>query len=197
MPPSSDQRFPLLAPEDLTPEQQALAESLLSGPRGRGDKSREAVATMLKRGPFNAFMRSPRLGELLQATGAYVRFESSLGQRLTELAILVTARHWTAQFEWHAHHALALKAGLDPAIAASIAERRRPDGMKDDEAAVYDFCSELHETKGVRDATYRRAVELFGERGVMDLVGTCGYYTAVSMTLNVAQVPVPGEPPLK
>ena len=197
MPPSSEQRFPLLAPEDLSPEQAKLMDSLLAGPRGGGEASREAVAAMLRRGPFNAFMRSPRLGELLQATGAYVRFESSLGQRLTELAILVTARYWTAQFEWHAHHALALKAGLDPAIAASIAGRRRPDGMKPDEAAVHDFCTELHEAKGVSDETYRRAVELFGERGVMDLIGTCGYYTAVSMTLNVARVPVPGEPPLK
>ena len=200
---SPDQRFPLLAPEDLTPEQRKLLEALLAGPRGAasgaggGAPGREAMAAMLKRGPFNAFMRSPELGELLQRTGAQLRFSSSLEQRLTEFAILITARHWSSQYEWYAHHPLALKAGLDAGIAAQLAARKRPEGMREDEAAVHDFCTELHEKKRVSDETYRRAAALFGERGVMDLIGLSGYYTLVSMTLNVAQVPVPGEPPLK
>ena len=185
-------RFPLLAPEQLTPEQRKLALSLLAGPRGGGSEpTPEAVAAMLKRGPFNAYMRSPELGERLQKVGEYVRFDTSLPLRLNEFAILITARHWTSQYEWYAHLPLALKAGLNPAVAADLALNRRPSGMKDDEAAVYDFCTQLHRTRRVSDPAYRRAMALFGERGVMDLIGVSGYYTAVSMTLNVAEVPVP------
>jgi 4-carboxymuconolactone decarboxylase len=193
-------RFPLLTPEQLTPEQQKLAQSLLAGPRGGGgEPTPEAVAAMLKRGPFNAFMRSPELGDRLQSVGEYIRYKTSIPQRLNEFAILITARHWTSQYEWYAHLPLALKAGLDPKIAAELAENKRPSGMKDDEAAVYDFCTELHRAKKVSAAAYKRAVALFGEKGVMDLIGVSGYYTAVSMTLNVAEVPLPlGQPdPLK
>jgi 4-carboxymuconolactone decarboxylase len=193
-------RFPLLTPEQLTPEQQKLALSLLAGPRGGGgEPTPEAVAAMLKRGPFNAYMRSPELGEALQKVGERVRFNTSLPLRLNEFAILITARHWTSQYEWQAHLPLALKAGLDPKIAAQLAENKRPAGMKDDEAAVYDFCTQLHRAKKVNDTAYKRAVGLFGEKGVMDLIGVSGYYTAVSMTLNVAEVPVPAgqKDPLK
>jgi len=193
-------RFPLLTPGELTPEQHKLALSLLAGPRGGGgEPTPEAVAAMLKRGPFNAYMRSPELGEALQKVGERVRFNSSLPLRLNELAILITARHWTSQYEWYAHLPLALKAGLDPKVAAQLAENKRPAGMKDDEAAVYDFCTQLHRAKKVSDAAYKRAVALFGEKGVMDLIGVSGYYTAVSMTLNVAEVPVPAgqKDPLK
>ncbi len=193
-------RFPLLTPEQLTPEQRKLAESLIAGGRGGGaEPTNEAVAAMLKRGPFNAFMYSPELGNRLQAVGEYVRFKTSLPQRLNEFAILITARHWTSQYEWFAHHSLALKAGLDPKIAAQLAVNKRPAGMKDDEAAVYDFCTQLHRNKKVNDAAYKRAVALFGEKGVMDLIGVSGYYTAVSMTLNVAEKKVPAgqKDPLK
>ena len=193
-------RFPLLTPEQLTPEQRKLAESLIAGGRGGGaEPTPEAVAAMLKRGPFNAFMYSPELGNRLQAVGEYVRFKTSLPQRLNEFAILITARHWTSQYEWFAHHSLALKAGLDPKIAAQLAANKRPAGMKDDEAAVYDFCTQLHRNKKVNDAAYKKAVALFGEKGVMDLIGVSGYYTAVSMTLNVAEKEVPAgqQNPLK
>jgi len=193
-------RFPVLRPDRLTPEQGELARALLAGPRGGGAApTAEAVARMLHRGPFNAWMRSPALGTRLQEVGAYVRYGTALPPRLSEFAILITARHWTSQFEWYAHCPLAVKAGLDPGIAAQLAARRRPRGMKADEAAVYDFCTELHERHRVRDAAFRRARTLFGERGVIDLIGICGYYAAVSMTLNVAEVPLPtGEKnPLK
>src|SRR5262249_5116142 len=139
----------------------------------------------------NAWMRSPELGELLQKAGAYVRFRTSIPQHLNELAILITARHWTAQFEWWAHARLAARAGLDAKIIAAVARNRRPARMKKDEAAIYDFCTQLHRTKNVSDAAYRRVVALFGERGAMDLIGVTGYYTGVSMTLNVARHPVP------
>ncbi len=193
-------RFPMLTPGELTPEQRKLAESLIAGGRGGGaEPTPEAVAAMLKRGPFNAFMYSPELGNRLQAVGEYVRFKTSLPQRLNEFAILITARHWTSQYEWYAHHSLALKAGLDPKIAAQLAANKRPAGMKDDEAAVYDFCTQLHRNKKVNDAAYKKAVALFGEKGVMDLIGVSGYYTAVSMTLNVAEKEVPAgqQNPLK
>jgi 4-carboxymuconolactone decarboxylase len=103
----------------------------------------------------------------------------------------VTARHWSAQYEWHAHHAHALKAGLAPRLADELALGKRPAGMKADEAAVHDFCKELHEKKTVDDATYARVAKLFGERGVVDLIGVIGYYTLVSMVLNVERHPLP------
>jgi 4-carboxymuconolactone decarboxylase len=192
-------RFPVLTPARLTPAQRRLARALLAGPRGEGKAGREAVQQLLRRGPFNAWMRSPALGEHLQKAGEYIRFKTSLPKRLNELAILITARHWTSQFEWYAHRLLALKAGLRPLIIDQLALRRRPRGMKRDEAAVYEFCTQLHRTKTVTDAAYRRAVALVGEQGVMDLIGASGYYTLVSMTLNVARVPLPaGEKiPLK
>jgi len=193
-------RFPMLTPDQLDPEQRKMVEALIAGGRGGGaEPTPEAIAAMLKRGPFNAWMRSPQLGAKMQAVGDQVRFHSSLPLRLNEFAILITARHWTSQYEWYAHHILAMKAGLDPKIAADLAEGRRPKGMTDDEAAVYDFCTELHRDRKVGDKAYKRAVQLFGEKGVVDLIGVSGYYTLVSMSLNVAEVQVPpGQPvPLK
>jgi len=192
-------RFPVLTPSRLTPAQRRLARSLLAGPRGEGKAGREAVRRLLRRGPFNAWMRSPELGEHLQKAGEYIRFNTSLPKRLNELAILITARHWTSQFEWYAHRLLALKAGLRPMIIDQLALGQRPRGMKRDESAVYEFCTQLHRKKTVTDAAYRRAVALVGEQGVLDLIGASGYYTLVSMTLNVARVPVPAgqKVPLK
>ena len=184
-------RFPILTPEQMTPEQTKLVQALLAGPRGGGDTRPEAVNRILKGGPFNAWLRSPDLGDRLQKVGEYIRYKTSLPLRLNEFAILITARHWTSQYEWYAHLPLAIKAGLDPKIAADLALNKRPANMKDDEEAVYEFCTQLHRAQNVSDAAFKRAVALFGERGVMDLIGTSGYYTAVSMTLNVAQVPVP------
>ncbi|MFZ1909167.1 MAG: carboxymuconolactone decarboxylase family protein, partial [Burkholderiales bacterium] len=113
--------------------------------------------------------------------------------------ILVTARHWGAQYEWYAHRKLAERAGLPPAIADDIAEGRRPGALGPDEAAVVDFCRELHETKHVSDAAWSAALERFGERGVVDLIGTCGYYAVVSMVLNATRHPLPEgvAPPLR
>src|SRR3954454_9960343 len=133
-------RFPLLPPDQLTPEQQKLVQALLAGPRGGGEMTPDAVAAMIKRGPFNAWLRSPELGERLQAVGEHIRYKTSLPLRLNEFAILITARHWTSQYEWYAHLPLALKAGLDPRVAAQLALNRRPAKMKEEEAAVYDFC---------------------------------------------------------
>jgi len=189
-------RFPVPKAEQLTPEQKKYVEGLIAGPRGGGDTSPDAIDRMLRRGPFNAWLRSPALGERLQSVGEYIRFNTSLPLRLNEFAILITARHWTSQYEWAAHYPLAMKAGLDPKVAAELADNRRPSGMKDDEAAVYDFCTQLHRAKNVNDEAFNRAVKVLGEKGVVDLIGVSGYYTAVSMTINVANVPVPGGAPL-
>ena len=189
-------RFPLLTQDQLTPEQTKLVATLLAGPRGAGAPvDAAAVNRLMANGPFNAWARSPDLGDRLQRVGEYIRYNTSIPLRLNEFAILITARHWTSQYEWYAHLPFALKAGLDPRIAADLAQNRRPAGMKDDEAAVYEFCTELHRDKQVSDASHARALALFGEKGVMDLIGVSGYYTAVSMTLNVARARLPaGEP---
>lgn len=178
------ERLPPLPPEGMTPRQREVAEAISGGPRGG------------LRGPFQAWLRSPEVADRFQRVGEYVRFQSSIPPALNELAILVTAREWTAQFEWHAHHALAMKAGLPPAIAEAIARGERPEGMDADQRAVYDFAAELHRERAVSDAVYAAVAERFGERGVVDLVAACGYYVAVAMTLNVARVPLPdGSPP--
>ena len=178
-------RFKELDKTEMTDAQRKAYDGIVSGPRGGA------------RGPFNALLRSPDLADRVQRVGEYVRFNSSLPRHLNELAILVVARYWTAQYEWYAHRQLALEAGLSPAIADDLAAGKRPAGMKDDEAALFDFCKELHETKAVSDATYARALEHFGERGVIDLVGVSGYYTLVSMVLNVDRHPLPeGVAPL-
>ncbi|HMH17749.1 MAG TPA: carboxymuconolactone decarboxylase family protein [Burkholderiales bacterium] len=172
-------RFKPLVESEMTDAQRKVYKEIASGPRGG------------VRGPFNALLRSPELADRAQKFGEYVRFNTSLAERLKEFAILITARHWSAQYEWHAHHAHAMKAGLNPQIAADLARGKRPKGMKDDEAVVYDFCKELHENKAVSDAAYKAVADRFGERGVVDLIGISGYYTMVSMVLNVGRHPLP------
>ena len=127
--------------------------------------------------------------------GNYLRFKTSLPGRLNELAILITGREWTAQFEWHAHYAMALKAGLDAKIADQIALDKRPAGMAADEEAVYDFCTQLHRTKRVDDPTYAKARAQLSEQQIMDLIAVVGFYDLVSMTLNVGEVPLPAGTP--
>jgi 4-carboxymuconolactone decarboxylase len=190
------ERFPILQPDQMDAEQKKLLDALLAGPRGGGNSSPEAAQKMLGGGPFNVWMRSPDLGNRLQNVGEYIRYRTSLPLRLNEFAILITAREWTSQYEWYAHYPLALKAGLDAKVADALALGKRPSGMSDDEAAVYEFCIQLHRTRNVDDSTFKRALALFGEQGVVDLIGVSGYYTAVSMTLNVAQVMPPEAAPL-
>ena len=191
------QRFKPIAPENLSPAQRTLADAIRSGPRGAVKNSAAASPGPLG-GPFNVWLRSPEIGNIIQSLGAAIRFRSSLPNKLNELAIITTARQWSAQYEWLAHKKLALEAGLDPAIADDIAQGRRPAKMPEDEAIVYDFSRELHEQHGVSDATYKRALDRFGEQGVMDLIAVNGYYVLVSMTLNVNRTALPGgvSPPL-
>ena len=194
---TQSQRFKPIPLEKLTAEQRALYDAIRAGPRSAVKNSSAAKPGPLG-GPFNVFLRSPDIGNIIQSLGAAIRFRSSLPPKLNELAIITTARQWTAQYEWLAHHRLALEAGLDPAIGEDIAQGRRPAKMSEDEAIVYDFSRELHETHGMSDATYQRALERFGEHGVMDLIAVNGYYVLVSMTLNVDRTPLPEgtKPPL-
>lgn len=188
-------RFEPIPLDNLTPEQRALYDAIRSGPRAKLSNSGASKPGPLG-GPFNVWLRSPGIGDCVQRLGEEIRFRSSLPAKLNEMAILVTGRFWTSQYEWHAHCKLALDAGLDPAIANAIAEGRRPDNMNDDEAVVYDFSQELHEKHGVSDENYKRASQRFGERGVFDLIAVNGFYSLVSMCLNVDRTPLPDGLPL-
>jgi 4-carboxymuconolactone decarboxylase len=139
------------------------------------------------------------MGDLAQKFGAQMRYHSSLPPRLNEFAILITARFWTAQFEWQAHHKNALAAGLSPALIDALAAGKRPSSMQPDEEAVYNFCTEVLNTKQASDATFQAAKEKFGERGVVDLMGVVGYYQFVSLLLNVDRYPLAdgAQPELK
>lgn len=177
-------RFRPLTWNELTTDQRTMAAALLNGQRPSLD------------GPFNALLRSPEMGNLAQKLGEYLRFRSSVPRRLNELAILMTAQWWSSQFEWHAHKRFALDAGLSAAVIDDLQAGRRPAAMAADEAVVYDFCRELRETRRVGDETYRAAIALLGEGGVIDLIAAMGYYDLVAMTLNVDRYPLPADAPL-
>ena len=192
---ADSRRFRLLPVESLTLEQRALYDAIRSGPRAKLAGSSAAKQGPLG-GPFNVWLRSPGIGDWVQKLGEEIRFRSSLPAKLNEMAIIITARFWTCQYEWVAHCKLALEAGLDPAIAQDIAESRRPAQMDVDEAIVYDFSQELHEKHGVSDGNYKRALDRFGERGVFDLIAANGFYSLVAMCLNVDRTPLPEGVPL-
>jgi len=173
-------RFKPLTWEEMTPAQRTMIEHVMTGPRGGSTD-----------GPFNVQLRSPEMGDLGQQFGASTRFATSVPRKLYELAIIMTARHWTAQFEWTAHHRGALQAGVPAAVCDAIAERRRPASMTPDVEAVYNFANELLETKQVSDASFNAAKGLLGERGVVELINVMGWYGTVSMLLNVDRYPLP------
>jgi 4-carboxymuconolactone decarboxylase len=155
-------RFKPLTSEQLTSEQKTMVDDLLSGMR-----------TSLN-GPFNVLLRSPEMGNLSQKLGEYLRFRAAVPKRLNEMAILMTAQWW-----------------LNAAVIDAIQAGHRPAQMQPDETVIYDFCTELRERRRVSDGTFKAALSLLGERGVVDLVGTMGYYDLVSMALNVDRYPLP------
>ena len=172
-------RFKPLTWETLSPAQLKMVESVMTGQRGS------------MQGPYNVLLRSPELGNLAQQFGAHTRFNSSLPLALNELAILLVARFWTCQFVWWAHKRIAREAGLDESLIQAILLGQRPQKLTVDTAVAYEFCDELLQTRSVTDKSYAAAVKLFGEAGVVDLMGTMSYYTLVSMSLNVDQYPLP------
>ncbi len=172
-------RFKPMTWDQMNDAQKKMTVDTLTGPRrGLG-------------GPFNVLLRSPEMGDLAMKFGEYSRFRPGVPAKLRELAIIVTARHWTAQFEWNAHRNAAAQAGLSADIITAIANRKRPVGMQPDEEAVYNFANELLETKQVSDATFQSVKDRFGEKGVVDIIGVMGWYQMVSMLLNVDRYPLP------
>src|SRR5450830_1218069 len=171
------ERMPALSFDVMSAAQKVAAQELIDGPRG-------AVF-----GPFIPLLRSPELMSRLQKVGEYIRFNSVLETRINEFVMLIVARQWTQQFEWCMHYPLALKAGIELRVLEALAAGRRPADMAEDEAIAYDLCDELARMHGISDATYALAVTKFGEQGVIDMVGLVGYFSTVSMVMNVARTP--------
>ena len=175
-------RMALPSRDAMDEAQRAAADELIGGPR-KGVK-----------GPFIALLRSPDLMARLQKVGEYLRFGSQVPPRLSELVTLLVSRVWTQQFEWSTHAPLALKAGVAQDTIDAIREGRRPSSASAAELEVFDFTSELLIQHGVSDATYEACVDRFSEQGVVDLVCIIGYFTMISMVLNVAHIPAePGD----
>jgi len=180
-------RFKPLTYEEMTPAQKTMIDHLLAGERQNLG------------GPFNVLLRSPEMGDLAQQYGASMRFRAGLPKTALETVIIVTARYWTAQFEWQAHKRAALQAGVSPSVVDAIANGARPVGMPPEVEVAYTFIAELLKTRQVSDATFKAAKDKFGEKGVVDIIGLSGWYSMVSMALNVDRYPLPGgaQPELK
>jgi 4-carboxymuconolactone decarboxylase len=179
----AQQRLPTIAPEQYTAEQKKAAEDFL------------AARKVPVFGPFEPMMHSPEVMSIARSTGDYLRYHSAIGNTLSELVILVTAREWSQDYEWYVHQPIALKAGISKDIADAIADGRRPVAMSADEEIVYDFTVELQKNKRVSDATFSRAEQRFGKKGVVDMVAISGYYTSLAMQLNTVRYQFSGEGP--
>lgn len=176
-----DDRLPPIPAEQWTDEQCRMAQPIIDGPRG-------ALIS-----PFVPLLRSPELMDHAQRMGEYLRYRSSIGLRLSELAICITARQWSQQVEWAIHAPIAQREGIAAEALADIAQGRRPTALKPDEVVVYDFCIELHQNRTVSDATWAAAIALWGEQGAVDLIGVNGYYSFLSMVMNAARTHVPAS----
>ncbi|WP_449410545.1 carboxymuconolactone decarboxylase family protein [Methylobacterium komagatae] len=172
-------RMPELPAEALTDAQKAAAETFLA---------ERGVPVF---GPFTPLLRSPDMMQCASRMGLYLRYNSVLPLRISEFTILIVAREWSQQVEWHIHHPIALKAGVAPETAQALAEGRRPATMSEDETLAYEFSMELQRFKAVSDTTYAAVVARFGEQGAIDLTGINGYYALLAMTMNVARTALP------
>jgi 4-carboxymuconolactone decarboxylase len=181
MPNMQSPRLPALSEEALTAEQRALAESIRSGPRGQFKLA----------GPFAVYLHAPAFGELAQKLGGHLRFKTSVPPRLSEFAILVTAQHWKAQYEWAMHAPMAEKQGVKPQTIRDIQAGRAPKSAPRDEMAIYAFAKELYAKRRVSAATFNRVHKILGEAGTVEVVGILGYYALVSMILNTFRMPLP------
>ncbi len=178
-------RLPAVTEHNFTLEQRALVDAIKSGPRGRFSND----------GPFAVFLHAPAFGQLAQQLGAHLRFQTSVPPRLSEFAILVTAQHWKAQYEWAAHAVMAEQAGVKPQTIRGLKAGRRPKSAPRDEMAIYAFVKELYARRRVSDASFKRVHALLGDAGTVELVGILGYYALVSMTLDVFRMPAPDGTP--
>ena len=180
-------RFPQLTMDQLSDAQKPLGEQVMK------------VSSVGLGGPYNPIMRSPVLGQRLFDLFHYLRWETSVPTKLNEFAILIIGRQWRSQVEWYAHAPLAAKAGLPADIIAELKTGKRPSGMAEDEAVVYDFVTELTTTQKVSDETYGRAKKIFNDQQIVDLTGVAGNYVMVAMMLAMAEETTPPgkEPPFK
>ena len=177
-------RLPTLSPADYTAEQREAAAAF------RALRGTDVF------GPFEALLHSPRLMTLAQSVGEYLRYHAGIGSTLSEFVILIVARQWSQDFEWHVHAPIAEQAGVDPALIEAVRDGRRPDGMSEDEALVHDFAIELLANKRVSDLAWSRAERRFGNAAIVDLVGLCGYYTFLAMQMNACRYAPDGGAPL-
>jgi len=178
-------RLPILSEDQLAAAQRALLQSIRSGPRG---------SSTTIRGPFAVFLHAPAFGELAQRLGGHCRFNTGVPPRLSEFAILVTARLWRAQYEWFAHVPQAERAGVKPQTIRDLHKGRMPKAAPKDERTIYNFIQELYKTRRVSDKTFSRVRTLLGDAATVELVGVLGYYVLISMILNVFRMsPPPGE----
>jgi 4-carboxymuconolactone decarboxylase len=164
------------------------------------DAQKKAVAdyktirnTDLTGPPWTVLLRVPDLVVPSLQLRLHNLQNSALSPKLTELAILIAARHWSNSYEFNAHYTLAVKAGLSPDVIAAVADGRRPDRMADDEAILHDFCMEVLNNGSVSDATYEKALAKFGEAGIVEAAGLQGYYSYLAMVMNVARSPSPAN----
>ena len=180
-------RIPVLTPDLMTPEQRRIHDAVVSGPRG-----------MLV-GPLRAAIHRPELADKWQQFGELLRYRTSLPMRLSELAILVTARHWDSQVEWYLHEREAIKAGLERSIIDPVSLSQRPAGMDEETTAVHDFACELLRDRFVSEPTYQLVLARWDVVGVVELTAIIGYYSMVAMTLNAHELPLPDgvAPPLE
>lgn len=179
-------RLPAFALDNLSAEQHALVEAIKSGPRGRFQNE----------GPFAVYLHAPGYGKLAQALGGYLRYHTSLPPRLKEFAILCTAQHWKAQYEWHAHAPMAAADGVKETTIRNLKAGRPAKSAAKDEMAIYEFVKEVYAKRRVSNAAYVRLRKIIGDTGMVELVGILGYYALISMTLNVFRMPLPEGTPL-
>ena len=183
IPVMAQDRLPAIPADKQTPEQRKAAEAF------RANRKQDVF------GPFVPLSRSPEVMLRVMAVGDYLRFKTLFPTRLNEFIILITARHFTQQYEWAFHHPIAVKEGLGRELIEAIADGRRPQGMSSDEELIYDFCTELLRNNSVSDPTYARVIKRWGEQGVIEMVGVVGYYTFQSFVLNTARTPPPAGAP--
>jgi 4-carboxymuconolactone decarboxylase len=176
-------RLPQIADDQLTPRQRAVMEAIRSGPRGQVSQD----------GPFGIYLHEPEIGDLIQTLGGHCRYKTSLPPRLSEFAILCTARLWRAQYEWHVHATIAEKAGVAAQTISDLRRGRVPKKAPKDEKAIHDFIAELYKTRRVGERTYKRLHGLLGDAGMVEFVGILGYYGLVAMMLNVFQALPPDD----
>jgi 4-carboxymuconolactone decarboxylase len=176
-----------ISDEQMSALQRALRDAIYSGPRGIRKKLT---------GPFQIWLNAPELGHLAQALGAHVRYKTTLSPRLSETAILATAQFWKAHYEWFAHAPQAEKAGVKVKTIKDIQAGRAAKTAAKDELAIIEFVKQLYKTRRVSDKTYKRVHAFLGDQGVVELVGICGYYAMISMTLNVFRAQIPADAPL-